>query len=438
MRSNNTVNKSSIVDDVSSPSPPLLSSEGGLATNATRPGTNSDNHSNDDNNSKQTIIPSEMTTISGVNIMSAMNDDRNGQQDDTISTSTKGHATTKTSTPTFTSATEETCSSEGAMSTRSSDNGQAYEVIEYDYDEDANIPRIENNLSTDDASELLAEVVGKTAVIAIDEDSPAAAALRANAKIHVSSVGKAARAVQLQSVRRVLKRATGITKSGKKKGKPPRIPPTLLQLQQQQQQPPPSHLNGLLPPGPIDVDQYMDAADLSDPCKSNHPSSHKHDILVEGVDEDNADDDDNDNAVDDIVNSSMTSNHDIADVAAILHQHGIDEPSFSEIGGDDDPLDMSRNSHRSHPTTTTISEWKSPPVPMNTATHGDQKGVLVTPTPIDRDMMHIPDGVAPGTVEAGKKGTVILIFYIIIYVAIAQSIEFNFFTNTFAVTYNLC
>ena len=306
-------------------------------------------------------------------------------------------------TPQVASWTEETCS-EGAFSRRSSDNGQAYEVIEYDYN-DEHISSNNNNmnnggkpyhhlsgLETDDTSELFAEVVGKTAVITIDDDSPAAAALRANAKIHVSSVGKAARAVQLQSVRRVLKRATGITKSGYKKGKPPRIPPTMLQ------QPSLSHV---VSPGPVDVDQYMDAGEMTDHSNNNN----NQDILIEGVDEDHADDD---MGHDTTTMMLTTTCHDDANLTAVLHQHGIDEPSFSEIGGDDDHWMMGTTStahhmddrHNSrilatHPTTTAATTTKSstslltsPPLPMHT----------------DRDLLHIPDGVAPGTVEAGKKG----------------------------------
>ena len=306
-------------------------------------------------------------------------------------------------TPQVASWTEETCS-EGAFSRRSSDNGQAYEVIEYDYN-DEHISSNNNNmnnggkpyhhlsgLETDDTSELFAEVVGKTAVITIDDDSPAAAALRANAKIHVSSVGKAARAVQLQSVRRVLKRATGITKSGYKKGKPPRIPPTMLQ------QPSLSHV---VSPGPVDVDQYMDAGEMTDHSNNNN----NQDILIEGVDEDHADDD---MGHDTTTMMLTTTCHDDANLTAVLHQHGIDEPSFSEIGGDDDHWMMgtTATAHRmddrhnsrilaTHPTTTAATTTKSstslltsPPLPMHT----------------DRDLLHIPDGVAPGTVEAGKKG----------------------------------
>ena len=332
-----------------------------------------------------------------------------------VAATTTSSSSTKGLSATFASVTEET-SSDGALSARSSDNGQAYEVIEYDYDEDANILRIgnQNDNDDDDTSELLAEVVGKTAVITIDDNSPAAAALRANAKIHVSSVGKAARAVQLQSVRRVLKRATGITKSGNKKGKPPRIPPTLLQLQQQQQAQ--SHLssnhnNILLSPGPIDVDQYMDAGEMTDHSNNNH----NNDILVEGVDEDNADDDD-DNNDDDVVNLNIMAHHEM-DLAALHHQqYGIDEPSFSEVGGDDHiimtgaaalpngSMDESRKNR--------ISTMDPKLSPLKSNHHNDSnnnnnnKAMLTPTTPMDRDMMHIPDGVAPGTVEAGKKGMI--------------------------------
>ena len=62
-------------------------------------------------------------------------------------------------------------------------------------------------------------------IIQISNDSPAAAALKANAEIKVSRAGKAARAVHMQTVRKLVKRATGTTKSGVLRGKPPRLPP---------------------------------------------------------------------------------------------------------------------------------------------------------------------------------------------------------------------
>jgi hypothetical protein len=242
--------------------------------------------------------------------------------------------------PRCTTTTDET-SSDGAFSHVSSDHGQQYEVIEYDFARDA-VLGVE-------PSELFAEVVGKTAVINIDADSPAAAALRANARIHVSSVGKAARAVQLQSVRRVLKRATGITKSGKKKGKPPRIPPTLLHTS--------NHNNNLV------VDAHVGAADAND---ANHP-------LREGFDEDGDDDKEEDpesTAHSDTLRAKLDPPRLVVD----------DYSSFSQGGGD---MDESRNSLASH---------------VIKPSMGAPEKVL------DRETMHIPDGVAPGTVEAGKKG----------------------------------
>ena len=225
--------------------------------------------------------------------------------------------------PRCTTTTDET-SSDGAFSRVSSDNGQQYQVLEYDMEQDAAL----------EPSELFAEVVGKTAVISIDADSPAAAALRANAQIHVSSVGKAARAVQLQSVRRVLKRATGITKSGNKKGKPPRIPPTLLS-------------SNVVVTGPIDLDAALGMEEEEE--EEEEPESTTH---SDGF-------------------------HHMGDP-----MHLLDDSSVSQGGGGE--MDESRNSLASQ--------------------NVIKPSVGVPDKVVDRETMHIPDGVAPGTVEAGKKG----------------------------------
>lgn len=72
---------------------------------------------------------------------------------------------------------------------------------------------------------LPAELLEVLANPSIEDDSPAAEALRANAEVRVRKVGKLARRVHGQSVRRVVKRATLRAKSGNVRGKPPRIPP---------------------------------------------------------------------------------------------------------------------------------------------------------------------------------------------------------------------
>jgi hypothetical protein len=58
----------------------------------------------------------------------------------------------------------------------------------------------------------------------IDEDTPAAAALRANAEVHVNAAAKLARKIHVQTVRNIVKKATK-RGMGNKRGKPPRIPP---------------------------------------------------------------------------------------------------------------------------------------------------------------------------------------------------------------------
>ena len=73
-------------------------------------------------------------------------------------------------------------------------------------------------------AELLAQLVDPE----IDDDSEAAEALRANANVEVTRMGKVMRSVHAQSVRRVLKRATLKGQSGIKRGKPPRIPPGMI------------------------------------------------------------------------------------------------------------------------------------------------------------------------------------------------------------------
>jgi hypothetical protein len=68
----------------------------------------------------------------------------------------------------------------------------------------------------------------------IEDDTEAAEALRANASIKVGKVGKVARSVNAQTVRKLVKKAT-LRGHGNKRGKPPRIPPGLATAGQQQQ-----------------------------------------------------------------------------------------------------------------------------------------------------------------------------------------------------------
>mmetsp|Transcript_9337 Transcript_9337/g.13703 ORF Transcript_9337/g.13703 Transcript_9337/m.13703 type:complete len:860 (-) Transcript_9337:64-2643(-) len=60
----------------------------------------------------------------------------------------------------------------------------------------------------------------------IDDNTPAAEALRANAEVSVRKINKLARSIHVQSVRKIVKKATFRAKSGNVRGKPPRVPPT--------------------------------------------------------------------------------------------------------------------------------------------------------------------------------------------------------------------
>lgn len=68
------------------------------------------------------------------------------------------------------------------------------------------------------------EILGSLNNPSIDDDTPAAEALRANADVHVNKAAKLARKIHVQTVRNIVKKATK-RGMGNKRGKPPRIPP---------------------------------------------------------------------------------------------------------------------------------------------------------------------------------------------------------------------
>lgn len=62
----------------------------------------------------------------------------------------------------------------------------------------------------------------------IEDDSPAAEALRANAQVHIGKMSKVARSINAQALRKIVKRASMRGQFGKVKGKPPRVLPSQL------------------------------------------------------------------------------------------------------------------------------------------------------------------------------------------------------------------
>ena len=63
----------------------------------------------------------------------------------------------------------------------------------------------------------------------IEDDSPAAEALRANAQIHIGKMSKVARSINAQAIRKIVKRASMRGHFGNVKGKPPRALPNQMQ-----------------------------------------------------------------------------------------------------------------------------------------------------------------------------------------------------------------
>lgn len=113
-------------------------------------------------------------------------------------------------------ATPDGRANDDTTSQKSGHSGQGpYQIIEYDINEGITNNGIDIDVMVD------------IDPLHIDDNSPAAAALRANANVKVSSMGKAARAVHLQTVRKIVKRASLASKSGVVRGKPPRLPPTI-------------------------------------------------------------------------------------------------------------------------------------------------------------------------------------------------------------------
>lgn len=109
-------------------------------------------------------------------------------------------------------------------------------------------------------SELLSHLVETE----IDEDTEAAEALRANASVKVGKVGKAARSIGAQSVRKAAKRLTLRGSQGIKRGKPPRVPPGMT-------------VNQVMDDAPIDVikeeEEYSHSAE-------SEKGDHGHDLSV--------------------------------------------------------------------------------------------------------------------------------------------------------------
>jgi hypothetical protein len=215
-----------------------------------------------------------------------------------------------------------------------------YEVIEYDLD------------AEHEGMEYLQE-------ISIHKDSPAAAALRANAEVKVPAYSKAARAVHMQTVRRALKRARG---GGNRKGKPPRAPPPNSLLG--------GHNNNNSTDPFQSLDEDLASLSLNQPHMNNNIPLHLRLNPLEESDEIPEEEEEEEGAENDL--SIIEQDHQAVAVPEMSHSG---DSSAARVKRDEVPTDD-----------------------MTAETFPNMNTV--------GDTMHFPmDNITPGTVEAGKKGT---------------------------------
>jgi hypothetical protein len=273
----------------------------------------------------------------------------------------------------------------------------------------------------------------------IEDDSPAAAAVRANARIHVSTVGKAARAVHLQSIRRLAKFAAGANKTGYRKGKPPRIPPTSARR----------HADGpfggpgrYLGSGSIDEEDYDEDLDENDEEEADGVEEcYTGESLDDEEDGDNHRNNDRKEEANEVVLES--NNNDVIDVK--IERDGTlpylgrkhhseswceDDATRSEqdpctplppvpplVQLQDDGNDLGNEtilnsseqklkppSHRKHMSIGSDVEELLLRQSLSTAPDPYRKYDMAAMKDVATSTAHFNDGVARGTIEAGKKG----------------------------------
>ena len=206
-----------------------------------------------------------------------------------------------------------------------------------------------------------ADLFQEVGAVSIQKDSPAAAALRANAEIQVSSLGKAARAVHMQSVRRALKRAAGKGRSNRTKGKPPRVPFGVT--------------------AQLHMDEFADV------------DNHDHDGYQSVYD-----DEEEEGAA--TTASASTQSDRKAHLSAITGT--CDLAVHPELDEEDNQEDEDQHDHQQ--SSTDDNDLDELSIEQEQQHHPLPPAPRTPEHPADMGN-HIPDGVVPGTAEAGKKGT---------------------------------
>lgn len=211
--------------------------------------------------------------------------------------------------------------------------------------------------------------------LVIEDNSPAAEALRANANIKVTTAGKAARAVHLQSIRRLAKFAAGANKTGYVKGKPPRLPPPT----HRQMEGPfggPSTLHSLREDGTVDDDDGEGMLN-SEEYDINEYEIRQDQSALNKVPEDDGSGPDDNYAVD--INQGKIAQDEIP--RAVL-----EDVAEKNASSDDD------NQHQVEL------------LPKKVDQHQHQRLDFASNYEVAGAVTTSHHGVAPGTIEAGKKG----------------------------------
>jgi hypothetical protein len=340
-------------------------------------------------------------------------------------------------------------------STISSEFGN-YEVIEYDLG-DPNGPYQDGGISYLNLSPPSVRVKSKDNLVTnpdeatslfprinflIEDDSPAAAAVRANAQIHVSTVGKAARAVHLQSIRRLAKFAAGANKTGYRKGKPPRLPPASAQNHHRRYADGPFGGPGRhLSSGSIDEGDEIDAVSEYDEGEGQEEyytadSQDDDEDEINNLKNDGEEDKDLESPTAEIPDSSVVRD---VSIPYLGNKH------HSESWCADDPVRSKADTRSSPPSSPSLTQSNDGNIlvtnkivaqildelsqqPLNDKVntnsanceqillqqnrsndsepkHQDQMQDLVAMKNAGVSNAHFNDGVAQGTIEAGKKGT---------------------------------
>mmetsp|Transcript_5679 Transcript_5679/g.13751 ORF Transcript_5679/g.13751 Transcript_5679/m.13751 type:complete len:961 (+) Transcript_5679:230-3112(+) len=208
----------------------------------------------------------------------------------------------------------------------------------------------------------------------IEDNTEAAEALRANASIKVGKMGKVARSVNAQTVRKLFKTAT-LRGHGPKRGKPPRVPPGLAG-------PAGQHVVGIHYTG-----EELGGGEMYAVQEGEHETSEQVDEIESGIESDSDDDDEGDNSIikDDDAHGAVDDKHKLHDI--------------HEGGGYNENDDSELRAKYDHEDTDGLFETDA----TDSTTKRKSKLDNYTSVMTNEGQRDIPTEVVADTMETGKK-----------------------------------